>query len=341
MADDITKVGDLDKFFARTPAWHRKGTIMDVERSARESLEVIGGALNVTLESLTTESGLILPDRAIVRGPVQDDPKSRSFGVVGPEYVLVTPDDAVQIWDEHVARPIETMGMLGKYGQEFFMTTKLPDLDVKGEEVCNYLLGHFPMSPFKSAQAIVSPVCTVCANTLRLAESMAVQRLRVVHDRSIKARLAAWMSEMVARAEAQTEALKGAFDAFASHQVTKKQTEVVLSQAYPSPAEPIRNAPDSIMEGRWKTYEYVRDSADKAKKQVVALFQGAGTGMDLEARKGTMWGLYNAVTERENYRRGGDAQSSAMSILFPNTAQSRGATMERAFQAGLAIVAKR
>jgi phage/plasmid-like protein (TIGR03299 family) len=340
VADEITRVGDLDKFFGRAPAWHGKGTIMDVDRSAREALEVIGGAFEVTLQPLTTESGLIIPDRAIVRSPILDDMQQRSFGVVGPEYNLVTPDDAVTIWDEHVARPVETMGMLGKYGQEFFLTTKLPEIDVRGEEVQNYLLGHFPMSPFKSAQAIVSPVCTVCANTLRLAESMAVQRLRVVHDRTVKARLAMWMSEMVNRAEAQTEALKEAFDVFAAHKVTSKQQKTVLEAAYPTPQEPIKNAPDSVMDGRWKQYEYARDSAERAKKHVVALFSGEARGSDLTARQGTMWGLYNAVTERENYRRGGNEQSRAMSILFPNTAQSRGAVMERSFQAGLAIVRK-
>ncbi len=311
---------------------------MDLDKSAREALEIIGGGFDVTLQSLTTENGLVIPDRAIVRSPIVDDPQERSFGVVGPEYVLVTAHDAVEIWDEHVARPVETMGMLGKWGQEFFITTKLPDIGVHGEEVNNYLLGHFPMSPFKSAQAIVSPVMTVCRNTLRLAESMAVQRMRAVHDRSIKARMAAWMSEMVERAEQQTDALREAFDALAEYRVSSDERDHVLECTYIAPQPPRANAPKSVMDERWKTYEYAKGATERARRDVVLLFDGAATGSELEARKGTAWGLYGAITERENYRRGGDAQSSAASILLSTLASSRGATMERAFSATMELV---
>lgn len=337
MADDITRVGDLDKFFGRAPAWHRKGFVMDEDKTAREALEIIGGGFDVTLQMLITENGLALPERAIVRAPIADDPTERSFGVVGPEYQLITVRDAITIWDEHVARPVETMGMLGKWGQEFFITTKLPTIGVKGEEVDNYLLGHFPMSPFKSAQALVSPVVTVCRNTLRLAEEMALQRLRVVHDRTAKQRMATWMSDMVARAEQQTEALKEAFDVLAAHRVTQDEQAAVLEAAYIMPDPPRQNAPQHVLDARFKTYEYGKSATERARAQVVALFDGQATGWDQDARKGTMWGLYNAITERENYRRGGDEQSSAMAILFPTTTNARGAVMERGFDAALRI----
>jgi len=306
---------------------------MDKDITAREGLAIVRG-YEVMLEDMQTVSGIAVPNRAIVRMPTQDDPEKRIFGIVGPEYELVTLEDAVDIWDTNVKRPIETMGLLGKYGENFFCTTWLPSIDVRGEEVRNYLLLNSPMDGFASAQALISPVCTVCENTLRLAESMSLQRLRVVHDKNVKTRLAEWMVSMVADAEAKTDTLKEAFEVFAKHKVTADETVAVTSAAYPEPKQPTRNAPDEIMKVRWENYEYEKHRVERARQQVVQLFQGAGTGMELKARKGTMWGLYQSVTERENYRRGGSVEASVSSILFG----WRGYAMTKAFEAGMEIV---
>lgn len=309
---------------------------MDKDITAKEGLAIVRG-YEVVLEDMQTVSGIAVPNRAIVRMPTTDDPEKRIFGIVGPEYELVTLEDAVNIWDEHVARPIETMGLLGKYGENFFCTTWLPEINVRGEEVRNYLLLNSPMDGFASAQALISPVCTVCQNTLRLAESMALQRLRVVHDKNVKTRLAEWMTTMVEQAEAKTETLKEAFEVFAKHKVTTDETTLVTTAAYPDPKPPVRNAPDEIMKVRWENYEYEKHRVEKARHQVVQLFQGAGTAMETKARKGTLWGLYQSVTERENYRRGGSVEASVSSILFG----WRGYAMTKAFEAGMEIVGAR
>ena len=250
MADNILN----DSFFGRRPAWHRKGTIMDKDVTAREALAIIRG-YEVVMEDMQTVSGIAVPNRAIVRMPTADDPEKRIFGIVGPEYELVTLEDAVDIWDTNVKRPIETMGLLGKYGENFFCTTWLPSMTVRGEEVRNYLLLNSPMDGFASAQALISPVCTVCENTLRLAESMALQRLRVIHDKDVKTRLATWMVKMVEDAEAKTQTLKEAFEIFAKHKVNDEETTKVTTAAYPDPKTPVRNAPDEIMKVRWENYE--------------------------------------------------------------------------------------
>jgi len=74
-----------------------------------------------------------------LRNPTTDDPETRVFGIVGADYHLVTPDDFVSIWDERVGRPIETIGALG-FGETFFISTTLPKMDVRGDEVEFYLL---------------------------------------------------------------------------------------------------------------------------------------------------------------------------------------------------------
>lgn len=324
-------------YFGRKPAWHGVGTIMDKDVTAREALTIVKG-YEVYLEEVRTASGIVLPNRAILRKPTPEDPETRFFGLVGPEYELVTLEDAVAIWDEHVARPIESMGFIGKQGENFFCTTWLPSMDVRGEECRNYLLLNSPMDGFRSAQSIVSPVLTVCENTLRLAEQLALQRIKVVHDKDVKVRLAEWMSSMVEQAVDQTKVLQEVFTIFAKHKATSDDVEKVLTAAYPDPKPPIRNAPDEIMKSRWENYEYNKGLQEKARQQTVALFQGEQTGAELKSRKGTLWGVYNAVTERENYRRGGNEMSRAASVL--GISGYRGWAMEQAFKAGLEIVGK-
>lgn len=333
--DAITRMGELDKFFGRKPAWHRKGYVADIDISATDALARIGGAPTVTVEELLTFGGHVIEQRAIMRSPFADDANTRCFGVVGPEYTPITPQEAVQLWDEYVALPVETLGMLGQYGEELFMTTRLPGFGVRGEEVDNYLLGHFPLVPNKCAQAIVSPVMVVCQNTLRMAESAATQKLRAVHDRTVKARIAMWLADIVVRAEQQTDALREAFDALAAHRIDSAQRDDVLSHTYPYPRKPDGEWKDN---DQWRTYDYKLDAADRAREDVIVLFDGAMTGANLEARKGTAWGLFGAVSERENYRRGGDDASSAASILLSSASSSRGATMQRAYSSLLRTI---
>jgi len=67
------------------------------------------------------------------------------------------------------------------------------------------------------------------------------------------------------------------------------------------------------------------------------LFEGLGTGMDLKAAKGTMWGAYNAVVECEDYRRG---KSEAVKIAESSMYGERAASKKRAFEYAVAQVKK-
>ena len=55
--------------------------------------------------------------------------------------------------------------------------------------------------------------------------------------------------------------------------------------------------------------------------------------MDSEACKGTVWGLYNAVVECEDYRRGGSEKSRATSAVIGD----RAVTKQRAFDVALTL----
>jgi hypothetical protein len=310
--------------------------------SAREALARIGGDLNVRLHpNYTMIDGVLteLPGRSIVRTPTPDDPEHVVLGQVGPDYTLITPGEIADIWDASVGKPIETMGVLRR-GALFFCTTKLPTLDVKGDEVERYLGVCSPMDGQRTASAEEWDVRVVCANTLKAAQAQAKVSYRVVHDSTAKDRLGAWLLDAYQKAERNYDVVKEAFDLLASRSVSNSSALTVLRRAYPDVRMPRRNAPDETMAVRLERWEKMQSRIRRRRETALELFQGDGTGMDTPAAKGTLWGLYNAVTETENYRkgfaRGGVTEEAARvgeDVLFGR----RGEAMQRAFDACLVL----
>lgn len=321
----------------KEPAWHGLGQVVEEGVGAAEAFERLG-SYEVMLASLSLSSHKLpkvtIPYKAIVRTPVADDPQLRVFGIVSPEYSLITPQDFTAIWDEHVAEDVETIGMLGK-GETMFISTRLPSFNVRGDEVGNYLLAVSPMTGGNAAEVRITPVRVVCQNTLSLSENMSTEIYRIVHDASGKERLASWLTDAYQRAEARTEAIKEAFNVLAGHRVGNEERELVLAQAYPnSSASLLDNAPPEVLAMRRADADWYEKQLEKRRGAVRELFAGAGTGMEHPACSGTAWGLFNSVCECEDYRRGRGNESICKDALFGGRAE----TKERAFDACLYLV---
>ena len=330
----------------RQPAWHGLGLVTKEEMNARQALAQIGGDLNVRLHPNFTliEGELVeLPGRSIVREPVLDDPEHVVLGQVGAEYNLVTPGEIADIWDARVGKPIETMGVLRR-GALFFCTTRLPTLDIKGDEVERYLGVCSPMDGQRTASAEEWDLRVVCSNTLRAAQAQARVAYRVVHDAGAKERLGVWLQDAYQTAEMNYETVKEVFTLLAERRVHESAALSVIRRAYPEPRLPRRNAPDDVMEVRAERFERAQVRVRRRRETALELFKGDGTGMNSPAAKGTLWGLYNAITETECYRKGSmqggleaEAARTAEDTLFGRRAE----TMERAFAACLTVAEDR
>lgn len=317
---------------ARKPAWHGLGTVLNEELSATDALERIGG-YEVKLVPATA-GGVDLKRNAILRSPTPEDPETRVFGIVGDKYTLLTPQDICSIYDEQVSKPIETIGALGE-GETFFVSTQLPTLDVKGDEMENYLLISNPMTGLMSAEIRVTPVRVVCQNTLIASDRMSTQKLKIVHDKTAKQRMAEWLRETYSVAETTSKVLKDLFEVMASTKIKSADADQLFEASYPSPPEPKKNATDKIYEQRVKWWDENVKLVERRREGAKTLFEGMGTGMDTKAAKGTLWGAYNAVVETEDYRRGrGDDQIGA-SAVFGERAQAK----KRAFSYATDLVA--
>jgi phage/plasmid-like protein (TIGR03299 family) len=320
---------------ARKPAWHHLGRVFEKAMSAANALKKIGG-YNVRLAEAYAED-IPLNKMAILRDPTTDDPEVRVFGIVGKDYTLITPQDVCTIYDEQVGKPVETIGALG-HGEIFFLSTYLPTLDVKGDEVENYLLMSNPMTGLLSAELRVTPVRVVCQNTLIASEQLATQKLRIVHDKNAKQRLAEWLRETYEFAETSSRVLRDLFVEMTAVRVKDAEARKMFAACYPHPNKPRMDATKAVMDQRLKWWEDGVQLADRRREGAKMLFEGMGTGMDTKAAKGTLWGAYNAVVETEDYRRGRNEDQIAASAMGWGSIPERYIIKKRAFEYAVDLV---
>lgn len=318
---------------ARGPAWHELGQVMGTKVPAREAYRRIGH-YEVRLAEAVAE-GVSLGKKAILRSPTADDPETRVFGIVSDDYHLITPEDMCALFDEHVGKPVETIGVLG-YGENMFLSVILPTIDVKGDEVEFYMLLSNWMNGLRSAELMTTGVRVVCQNTLLAAERVATEKVKIIHDKNAKQRMAEWMRDTYAQAETTTKVLKDLFQAMATQRVKDAEARKLFEYAYPMPNPPKRNAPKATMDQRLIWWQENVDLATRRREGAKALFEGMGTGMDLPAAKGTLWGAYNAVVETEDYRKGRGGTQIAASAMFGE----RAAIKRRAFDFATQMVKK-
>jgi phage/plasmid-like protein (TIGR03299 family) len=298
-----------ERFFGhKMPAWHRKGIVLDENKSAQEAYELMG-AYTVRLRPLFTPEQVPVPAFAIMRDPTHDDRVIRCFGVVSPQYQLITPEAMTMLYDDVVGLPVDTMGALRR-GEVFFFSTRLPDYDVKGDPVENYLLVFNYMNAQGAARIKVTPVRVVCQNTLSCAVRSEGECYRVIHRGDAIKQLAHWLETIWTQANETSAVLKQAFDILAGKDVgSQREVDKVLEQVYPDPKDGESNAPA------------------RTRNHIMHLFNGFAAGADMHAFRGTAWGLYNSIAEYED-RHHKPGANFAESVLIGERARIKAKAFE-------------
>jgi phage/plasmid-like protein (TIGR03299 family) len=318
-----------ERFYSRRQnAWHGLGHISKEEDNAVNAFEKMG-AYDVHLEDLVTASGMPIRQKAIIRDAV-DGREALPLGIVGPEYHLVGPRTVCETWDRAVSQPVETLGALGQ-GETLFLSTRLPSINVKGDEVENYLLLVSPMTGAEAIRVRVTPVRVVCRNTLIAAKSMSSEVYRVIHDENAEKRLEMWLSGLIKLATERAALLNEMFVRFAEFKPTDSAVKRILDTTYPLPPQPRDLAGPETMEIRDNNWEINKATAVRSRAEVLEIWGGKGVGMDVPICRETAWGLYNAVCERSDYGNIRDKQleARARDTLFGFRANEK----ERCFEA--------
>lgn len=324
----------------RTPAWHNLGVVTDEGTTAQEAIAILGSywfekrPVTVMLNGVQVEVG----DYAIVRSPTPDDPMERNLGYVGNGYNIVQPDRIAELFDEHVSGDVETMGMLGK-GERLFLTWELNPFTVAGDDMSSYGLVACGYDGKMGASLYLTTVRVVCQNTLNLAiqrsekeNSGQNSRLYVGRHNSINVErdLGLWMAHVAGKADEKLSEVAAMFNELAKIKIENdSQVNNILAQVYPDPKPVAEWQPETLKKEAWKKFDEEMDKIEADRRLVAKLFGGEGTAIDP-----TAWGLFNAVTEKENYT-GVIKKPIENSVMFGN----RQKVMARAYDVFAGMIA--
>ncbi len=277
-------------FAGRVPAWNKVGTVVEEGTTLAQAFDLAGMRdWNVRKSPLQTvvlsEDGahmIDVPGRYAVIRDTPTGPTAIPNAVVGERYTTVQNEESEEVLTALVDAGdllVDTVGVLGE-GNQTFTSVRFPEgIKVGGEDPIEvFLLARNSHDGTTAFTLAVTPVRTICQNTLTLALRQARRTYSIRHTTTIQGRI-----------EQAREALKISFDyrdAFAEEmehlltvEVTRKEFTSIVDSLIPMPK--------GDREG-W------RDRAQQQRDDLAQLFNYAET---CEYGRGTAYAAYNAVTE--------------------------------------------
>lgn len=297
----IASDGKVDLFAShREPAWHGLGVVFTEEVTDYRRMLELGGLANwniremplVVTEPDADAGEVIVPDiewAVSAKAVVADiNGTHRVLGVTGERYEIVQNEDAFSFLQSLRDGAVwETAGAL-KEGRVVFGSMALDReviLDPTGvaDKVTSYLLVHTSHDGSTGVAGGVTPVRVVCANTLNVALGNIKQTFKMRHTRNVADRMkqeaALWR-----QANTYMDAFeKEAQELFAT-KATDKQYFGIVSDLFPKPEQDVKGA-----NAKWE------------KRQ--ELFAQAWNGKPNAGIKNTAWGVFNALTEANQWGR--------------------------------------
>ncbi len=327
-----------DRFYGnRVPAWHNLGYVSKEDNTALEALTILGGGyyfekrpIVLVLNGQQVEVG----DYGIVRSPTPDDPTEHVFGYVTKQYNIIQPLTACELFDNNVRQPVETLGFLGR-GEKMFLTWKMPEMNVLSDIVNLY--GFIALGYDGKFGASLNLVKTrvVCNNTWNIAieeagnsnsnylESGKGKVWTGKHNSiNIERDLGIWLAHVQSKAEQQAQKEQEIYVKMA--QTSMEDKDVIynlLFGIYPIPNDIPENFPDKLRAEKQSKIDEITAKSERDVDLVMQLFDGQGTAINA-----TAWGLFNSVTEYENWGRM-TKKDANYSIMLGN----RSNTMNKAY----------
>ena len=257
------------------------------------------GPYDVKLQDVYVDTGnarsFLAAERyqAIVRGPTTTDLRERVFNVVGRKYRLITPEVIVDLWDEHIGKPVTSIGALD-HGERFFIATQLPSVRLPGDdgEIESTLVLVSPMNGREAIIGMLVPVRLVCMNgMITMGDIKEAFTLR--HYQNNLNQLPEWLAGVYQRNVANLDKMEATWNRMAAKQITDTELRDTLDVAYPLPVA----QPDMDLETRQR-HQRELESAQSHREVTRNFFVGgAALGMNNEANAGTAYGLYNSIVE--------------------------------------------
>ena len=293
----IASNGTIDLFAShREPAWHGLGTVFTEEVTDYRKMLTLAGLNDWNIRehdiaALANDSddildaSFVVPAKAIV---ATIGARDVVLGVTGERYEIVQNEDAFSFLQslQDGAR-WETAGAIKSgrvvFGSMAFDRDFVIDPSGVSDKVSSYLLVHTSHDGSTAVGGGITPTRVVCQNTLNVALGNLKNTFKLRHTATVAERM-----EAEARVWRQANTYMDAFEteAQALYQtaVTDKQYFDIVADLFPKPEEDKR--------GSLKKWENRQ-----------GLFAQAWNGKPNEGIKNTAWGVFNALTEANQWGR--------------------------------------
>jgi len=282
-------LGKPQTFHYGQKPWHGVGTALNRPATAAKAIEAAGLDWKVKTESLYLKGEVHVGDyQAIVR-EVRDT--KHVFGITSDRYVPIQNRDSFTFFDPIVQAGKATYHAAGAvgFGEQVWLLVKLPgELKVLGKDrVEKYLLLMNSHTGKQALRMLFTPVRVACENTLitALDGTTASEGMFVRHhvgDITSKEAEAKRLLEIAAKYYDQ---LLPIFNAMARRPVTQAEATAYITRLIPTPS------------GRGPSTR-----TENIRRALNVLFH-TGAGNSEPGIKGTLWALYNAVTEFVTHKR--------------------------------------
>ncbi|NWA29180.1 DUF932 domain-containing protein [Pseudomonas gingeri] len=213
-----------------------------------------------------------------------------ALSVVSKRYQVVQPREVLEFYRDLTERSgyeLETAGVL-KGGRKLWALARTgQSAALKGNDVVNgYLLLATSCDGTLATTATPTTVRVVCNNTLSIAVNGASQAIKVPHSTRFNPQA---VKQQLGIAVSQWDDFMYRMRMLAERKVQDREAKDFL-----------RSVLSEVQTGN---PERTGLSNERALTKVLSLYEGHGRGAELEAAKGTAWGLLNAVTEYVDHER--------------------------------------
>lgn len=292
MTDNITNDGARDLFASfREPAWHGLGTVFDSEvTTSAQMLDLAGlSNWNVREESIAVvgspSAQFVSPAKAIVATMPKGDVV---LGVTGERYEIVSNESAFSFLQSlHDGARWETAGAIkgGRvvFGSMAFSRDFVLDPTGVADRVESYLLVYTSHDGSTGVAGGVTPVRVVCQNTLNAALPGIKQTFKVRHTAKVEERMAA-EAALWRNAHTYMDAFEAEARALFEAPATDADYFSIVSDLFPEPEADVKGA-----RTKWENR--------------LGLFSQAWQGEPNAGIRGTAWGVFNALTEANQWGR--------------------------------------
>lgn len=297
MVAAIASNGSIDLFAShREPAWHGLGQVFTKEvTDYSEMLDLAGlsgwDVREHDIAALTQSSDDVLaarfvtPAKAIVATIGTEDVV---LGVTGERYEIVQNEDAFSFLQSlHDGARWETAGAIkgGRvvFGSMAFERDFVLDPSGVADKVESYLLVHTSHDGSTGIGGGITPTRVVCQNTLNVAMGNIKQTFKMRHTRTVKERMEA-EAALWRQAHTYMDVFEAEAQALFAQSVTDKQFFGIVEDMFPRPEKDVK--------GALKKWEKRQET-----------FSQAWKGAPNEGIRNTAWGVFNALTEANQWGR--------------------------------------